>query len=130
MFYALLIFSAVLLGLTSFYTDIFYNYGTNAEDISDMDMTESVNAHVETLKTSVEDTQVTGVSLIDIPLTIASGVYNTFKLLYYSIDLYQALIAGFSEILGLPAWAGQTVLGMIGVFVTLEIISAIAKYRI
>lgn len=129
--FALIIFSGVIVGMTGFYIDLYDNYSSSAQDISDLEVTAAVDAHVNTLKSSIEDTQVTGITLIDIPFTIASGVYNTFKLLFASIDIYQALMRDFVTAgVPIPGWAIAVVTSSIAAFMVFEIISAIAKWKV
>lgn len=128
--FALIIFSGVLIGLANFSSDLLSSYGVAGEDITDLEVTSAVESHVETLKESIENTQLTGVAILDVPLTIASGAYNTLKLLFTSTNLYLSLLGGISEILPIPGWVITTIMGCLSIFIIFEIVSAIMKYKV
>jgi len=128
--FALVIFSGILIGMSSFTAELFYNYGETSESVAALGIQPEVEAHVTVLRDTIKDTKITGVNIIDIPLAIASGVYKTFKLMFYSVDLYSAILGNAAQLIPIPGWFINTVIGCISIFIIYQVISAITKWDV
>lgn len=130
MIIGLIMFSGLVVGFSTFYGNIATTYGKTYTDLAFLNATSRTNTMVNQLKSSVETTRMTGIAIVDIPLTIASGVYNTLKLLFGSVNIFSSLLTDLTSIFGIPGWVVVMVMGIISTIIVFEIISGVLRYRV
>ena len=122
---SLIIVSGVIIGITAFTGDVLDNYGIASDDLTYLNKTSEINTKVTEIKDTIEDTQITGVEVIDLPLTFIAGAYSALKLLLNIPDIMMTLLMEAGEVIGIPAWAiamGTAIVVIIIVFVVLRAI--------
>jgi hypothetical protein len=126
----LLLFSGIIIGLSTFMGDLANKYSTNIEDLSNLSSVQKIQQESKNLEESLRSTQITG-TFLDIPITILSGVYSIFKLMMVSfIEIWNGFLNSISTYLFLPKWFVGILISLVVIFLLFEIISAILKYNV
>lgn len=126
---SLLLFSGVVMGMTSFYGDLSSTYGKNPNmsNLTSLNQTLVIQNDIKQYKGAVEDQSITG-DFLDVPLTIVTGVYNILKMFLNSINIFGSLIFSINNTLQLPDWFVGIVISIITIIIVLTIVSAIMKW--
>jgi hypothetical protein len=126
----LLLFSGIIIGLSTFMGDLANKYSSNIEDLSKLSSVQKIQQESKNLEEALRSTQITG-TFLDIPITILSGVYSIFKLMMVSfIEIWGGFLNSIATYLFLPNWFVGILISLIVIFLLFEIISAILKYRV
>lgn len=126
----LLLFSGIIIGLSTFMGDLASKYSSNIEDLSKLSSIQRIQTETENLEQSLRSTQITG-TFLDIPITVLSGVYQVFKLILVSfVEIWSGFINSIATYLFLPKWFISIVIGVVIVIIIFEIISVISKYKV
>ncbi len=132
----LLLGSALLVGATTFYAEIGENYGVS--DADDLDTLTSANktfTMVQNMQNSTTNIGVTTGTIIDIPLSIASGAYSSFMLVFQTIDLFGDMISEMSSaatggIIVIPAWFTTLLIQLVSITIIFTAINALLKWDV
>lgn len=126
----LLLFSAVIIGVSNFMVDLSNKYSHDVEDLSSLSSVERIQNETKNLEQSLRNTQITG-TFLDVPLTVLSGVYSIFKLILVSfIEIWDGFITNISQYLMLPTWFTSILMVIIVIIIIFEVISAVTKYKV
>jgi hypothetical protein len=126
----LLLFSGIIIGISTFMSDLAKKYSTNIEDLSQLSSIQKIEEETANLEQTLRNTQITG-TFLDIPITILSGVYSIFKLMLVSfVEIWTGFLNSIAIYLFLPKWFISIVVGLVVIFIMFEIISAVMKYRV
>jgi len=137
MLIGLLFLSAIVISLTSFYTDLQGNYAGSTETDealqSSLDVSEDTLDLISSMKSAVESSQITG-TILDIPFMVVSGGYNALKLVFGVFDILTTLVSSFLSGLGVPEnasnWVSSILIGVATITILFEILSAILKIKV
>jgi len=100
MLITLLLFSGIIIGLSTFMGDLAKNYSSNIEDLSKLSSVQRIQEESKNLEESLRTTQISG-TFLDIPIIIMSG----FKLIMVSfIEIWSGFINSIASYLFLPSW--------------------------
>jgi len=126
----LLLFSGIIVGLSTFMGDLSKKYSSEIQDLSELTYVQRIEEETKNLEESLRTTQITG-TFLDVPLTVLSGVYSIFKLIMVSfVEIWSGFVDSIASYLFLPKWFISIVIGLVVIFIIFEIISAIMKYRV
>lgn len=126
----LLLFSGIIIGVSTFMSDLARKYSANIEDLSQLSSIQKIEQETVSLEQALRNTQITG-TFLDIPITILSGVYSIFKLMLVSfVEIWTGFLNSIASYLFLPKWFISIVMGLVVIFIMFEIISAVMKYRV
>jgi len=126
----LLLFSGIIIGLTTFMGDLANKYSNNIQDLSELSSVQKIQEEAKKLEESLRSAQITG-TFLDIPLTVLSGAYQLFKLIITSFtQIWSGFINNIASYLFLPTWFIAIIIASVVIFILFEIISAIMKYKV
>lgn len=131
LFITLLLFSGIIIGIGSFMAETSTNYGKSytyqGRDIRSLNATVATQEQVNTLKSSVDNTQPSLISFVDV---LATGVFTVLKLTLAVPNIFSSLLSDLTGIVGFPAWVFGTFMGIITVIVIFAIIKAVTKTEV
>lgn len=138
----LLIFSGIMLSLSTFWgdlttTDHLQGYGYTNDQIQSMtsinlsskSVANDITAKAEAIKTSVEQ-PVTGVPIIDTTYGYAKAALEAVQLPLQSIDLFTGIITDTEDSLGLPSYTSLIINSIIILIVVFAVLSAYLKWKV
>lgn len=137
----LLLFSGVLVGMSTFYVDLTSStnlaaYGLNSEQIANIspedlssrsvadDITQRTKDIEETLKQ-----RPTGLTAVDVAWGYINAALSAITLPLTAVSLFTNMINDVSIFLNIPSWVGGIVIGVIVIIILFEIVSAYLKWR-
>lgn len=130
---ALIVMGGVSIGLFAFYGDIVSQYGTSVPNITFINKTQQINAQVAQYKTATEGIKFTGIATIDLimnlPIYIVTGIWNTLLISLGLVDIYSALITDTINFMHIPIWIEIIIIGSMTVVIIFEIISLYMKRK-
>jgi len=130
MLIALLIFGAVMIGVSNFTGDLAKKYNTSIDDLSSLAPIQKIQNQTETLDETIQNSKITG-TFLDVPFTIVSGIYQALKLVSTSLfsiwDMFTNTIASY---LSIPRKYIDIIMAIISVSILFEIISIVMKWRV
>jgi len=129
---SLLLFSAVAVGLSSFYVDVASNYSITESQLSDFGTTfnkySTINEKLENMRSKLLNFQVLN------PLTwgnVVTLVIDIFSIIFDLPTIIHNLITDMVTISGfLPSWTVWLVEGVIFIIVIFAALKAINKYEV
>ena len=121
---AIILFSAVLLGVGGFYANLSTNYGTSTTDIRSLSALNQTQEQINQIKGSIDRSEPNILSLVDI---LATGVFSTLKLMLAIPNIFSGIITDVAGILGLPGWVFGVFMALVTIYVVYAIIKAITK---
>lgn len=141
----LLLFSGVLLGMSSFYGDLTspanlqgYNYtaseiaSINPENLSNKNITNPVTAKIEQIENSLKSQQ-TGNTLYD-TVSIAWGYINAglaaITIPLDMVALFGNMVYDTLDYLHIPFWAAGIIIAIITIVIVFEVMSAYLKWPV
>lgn len=119
-----LLVSAVVLGFSGFTSSMATEYSVSSEDVSYLNVTSEMQTHVNELEESIRGAETSTVSFIDV---LATGTFETLKLMFSLPNIFGALLTDISVMIGLPVWVTGTIMAIITVIVVFGIIKVITK---
>lgn len=126
----LLLFSAVIIGISNFSADLAKKYGVTIQDVSGMSSIEKIQNETKDLEQTLRSSQITG-TFLDVPLTVLSGAYQVFKLILVSFtEIWSGFMHSVARYLFLPEWFISVVIAVVAITIIFEIISVISKYKV
>lgn len=123
MYMSLLLGAIVVVGFSVVQGDVFANYGITPTDVSYLNATAQVINQTGNLKESIENTVITGIQPLD---QFIASTYQTTKLLFGVVDIYDSFVSDAAGILGIPT-EFSIVVTLIIAMVTLTVIFAIIR---
>jgi len=130
LFITLFILSGIVVGASIFVGGLTSTYGTTASNLSYISQANKTFTFINETQGSLSSATVTSGGIGDFIFGIANGVFGIIKTLTSGIDLASSMITNLAGILGLPEWAVQIGLGVLGAYVLFEIISVVQRYRV
>lgn len=129
---AIVAFGAVLTGMTLFSSDLVANYGVvNPDDISGNVSYAWASGQVANqtlgMTNTMRTSDITSVSVLDIPFTIAKSAFQVLRLSFSSLDIAMTLTTQVSSVFGVPAWFTGFVLTALSIIFLYVIVSALIK---
>jgi hypothetical protein len=131
----LLVFSAILVGVSGIMTEMSANYGVDTGNITYLTSVEKVKDEAEDISENLENSQLTG-TIADIPFMIISGGYSILKLIAFSLpDIWASFINDIAVAIGIPTEETglRSIINIIVLIVTIviifEVLSVIFKWR-
>ena len=127
----MLIFGGIITGMGLFAADLTSTYEVNnTDDLSYLDESQTIIGETANYTTIFKQTDITGISILDVPFMIAKSAYQILKLSFSSLDIANTLIAQTADYLGLPTWFTSLVGGIIGALFLFVVVSVLLKYKI
>ena len=131
---SLVVFSAIIVGLTTFYGGLLGSYGANVEDISYISAAGDMNAQISQYKSSVEAVRYTGNPLVDtalnLPFYIINGIWNTLLTVMNTINIFNSITADIGQIIGIPYWFEGMIIAALTIILIFELISIYMKWDV
>lgn len=124
LYIALLIGAVVVVGLSSIQVDVYSNYGITSSDLTYLNATGEIINQTSDLKDSIENTVITGFQPLD---QFIASTYQTTKILFGIIDIYDNFITDTATMLGIPTGLASLVVSVIVVIITLLVIFALIR---
>ena len=100
---------------------------TDVKDIKTFDASQRTLDLTNQMKASIENTQITGISFIDTPLTWSINLWNSVKLIFGSINIWTSLFTDLAEALAVGDSLNWVVGIGIGVITLLIIFGMISR---
>lgn len=126
----LLLFSGIIIGLSTFMGDLANKYNSNIENLAGLSSIQKIQGETQQLEQTLRSSQITG-TFLDVPITILSGVYQVFKLILVSfVEIWSGFMNSIASYLFLPSWFISIVIAIITIIIIFEIISVISKYKV
>lgn len=130
LFIGVIVFSGIIIAISSFMTDTAEKYGKDIDDISVLGETEQINEKMVNLENTFR-TKITGIFIVDIALVGIKGVLEFVDLMITSLfGFYFTLIHSIAEYLFLPSWFVGVVLSVVMAVILLASVSAIMKWEL
>jgi hypothetical protein len=130
---AIIVMSGATVGLIGFVGGLTASYGANTPNITFMNKSAQINSQIAQYKTSTEGIKFTGNvyvdSILNIPIYIVTGIWNTILISLGMLDLYSALVTDLGNFGILLAWLAVVIIGSITVVIVFEIISLYMKRK-
>lgn len=121
----LLIVGGVVVGLSSFYVNMFNSYGKPVEDVS------FIGKANQTLSMTNEMSLKTqGSDLTDIVAFIFKAPYRVIKLAFGSVVIAKSMLTDMFNLMGLPNWFFNLIIGIFLVIITFAVLSAYLKWKV
>ena len=133
MYIGLILIGIAALGIGTYYTNLYHNYGIQSEDIENQyDITNSIAEDMKNMTTKIENPE-GGLSVLGTASLIWNGAWTVitipFKIIGYISSIADSVIKSFGSFI--PSWFTKALIeGIISVVVILTIVSAIFKYKI
>lgn len=121
---SLMLGALFVIGFSLTQADLFGNYGKSTSDLSYLNVTSDVINQTSNIKDSIENTVITGIQPLD---QFIASTYQTVKLLFGVIDIYNSFVSDVASLLGLPAEFGGILITVIMTIITLVVIFAIIR---
>ena len=125
---ALVMFSGVVIGMSSFYGSLVSNYSiSGAEDLSSMNVSTTIIERAESMENSLRNTNpIEGAFFIAI-----TAPWSALMFTFDAVQLMQTIISdSIVHIVGIPAWLFNIAWAGVLVVVIYEILSIIFRWRI
>lgn len=133
---AVLIVSMIAMGLSSFYVNLAQTYNLNTtyyegdtvKELQSFKQIEEITSKTQDFKNKTESiTQhIPGTEVIN----ILTGAFGAVSLAFNSVFIFQNMIGDAVAIIGVPAWAGTAILGIVIIIIVFTILSAGLKWRV
>lgn len=131
---SIVLFSGIVVGISGIYGDFdnSYDYGTNPEmeDIEFLSKTEDIAENLADMESSLEESRITGIPQVDLPLTMISGVWNSLLLLLDVPTIFTAILSGLGGLIGVPAWFTGAISIIVGLLIVFALWEAVTKVRV
>lgn len=124
MYIALLFGAIIVVGLSAVQADVYMNYGKTPSDLHYLNATADVINQTGNIKESIENTVITGIQPLD---QFIASTYQTVKLLFGVIDIYDSFVSDVASLLGIPVSVGGVLVAIIMTIITLVVIFAIIR---
>lgn len=132
----LLLFSALAFTATLLFSGIATSttYAPNSTaNYTFMNTTKNVTDRSLAIEQNLRNSKITGIDLLDIPLTIASGAFQAILLIIDTTGSYWSLISDLSGHLNLPVDATYFInifIAVVAVIVLFEAVSMLIKWKV
>lgn len=126
---SLLVFSGVITGMTLFYGELFNNYGYTSQDISSLSASEELVTQAKEIETTVR-TSVTRIPVVDEAIAYISAGLKSLSLIFNTVNVAQNTLIALSDILKLPGWITDIILGIMSILIIFIVISAYLRYKV
>ena len=133
MYIGLILIGIAALGIGTFYTSLYHNYGIQSEDIEHQyDVTNQIASDLKNMKGNIENPE-GGLSVLGTASLVWNGAWTVitmpFKIIDYISSIAASTITSFAGFI--PEWFTKTLIeGIVSVIIILTIVSAIFKYKI
>jgi len=124
MYIALLFGAVVVIAFSAVQADIYGNYGKTPSDLSYLNATAGVINQTGNIKESIENTVITGIQPLD---QFIASTYQTVKLLFGIIDIYDSFVSDVASLLGIPVSLSGILVNIIMTIITLVVIFAVIR---
>lgn len=129
-FILLVIFTAIVIGSSTFLGNVSKNYGVETQSVGSMKIVEDIRTEMTDFEKRLQEIK-TGVWFLDIPYMIVSGAYTVLKLTLINIPiLWTNFISEISMFLGIPQWATSIIFLLIFATLIFEILTVLFKWEI
>lgn len=138
----LLLFSAIVVGMSQFYTalitpEYLEAYGLTAaqianispEDLSSYNVTSELTNRTEAIEEALRQTP-TGITAVDVAWGYINAAMSAVTLPLEAIAYFENVITTASHLIGLPDWVFGIIITIITVIIVFEVLSAYMKWRI
>lgn len=126
----LLLFSAVIIGLSLFMTDLAGKYNQNVQDLRTFSQASSIENKTKEFEQTFR-TKITGITLIDVPFIAIKGFVEFIDLVSTALfGFFDSFINSVAQYLFLPSWFVGIVSAIVMIIILFEIISTIIKWRV
>lgn len=127
-----LFFIALAFAFTVTYSSVYNNYSpSSSSNLTYTNQTATIVERSANIRTHLTNTTITGVALLDIPLTVAAGAYEAVLLLLDTMGTYTTLVSDLSNNLHLPLDTFLLIItAVIAILITYELVSMLIKYRV
>lgn len=126
---SVLIFSTVLVGMTSFYMDFAEEYGKTPENLATANATDRILEKSHEIESDLRETRggIEGFAYL-----ILDGVYQIVRLPLDFINIVLAMITDLSGLtpIAIPVWLSPLISGVIVITIVFGILSFIKGYRL
>jgi hypothetical protein len=130
---ATIVMSGAAVAVFGFVGSLTASYSVDTPNITFMNKSAQINSQIAQYKTSTEGIKFTGNvyvdSILNIPIYIVTGIWNTILISLGMVDVYSALVTDLSNFGILPAWLAVVIIGSITVVIVFEIISLYMKRK-
>lgn len=126
---AFLVFSGVIIGMTSFYGELFNNYGYTADDISYLTVAENITTQTKDIENTLR-TSWTGLPIVDETIAFISGALKAVGLMFSTVDMATITVYALSNELKLPDWVPGIIISAIIIMLVFVVISAYLKHKV
>jgi len=130
----ILFVTVIVIGLTSFMAETPKNYGVNEstlDNTSFVNKVESINEMSENMKDTIENSEITGIGVVDAPILILKGGYQAVMLSLDSMDLFIAIISDLATSTGImPSWFVAILISAASLVIVLIVISSLLRYEL
>lgn len=139
---SLVLFSAIIIGMTSFYGELtrpeyLAAYGLNSTQIDAINPDNLASENVTNLITEkvegIEDalrSRPTGISTVDVAWGYINAGLSAVTLPLDAIAYFQNIITDSFQIIGIPGWFGTIIIVIITIIIVFNVLSAYMKWRI
>ncbi len=124
----LLLFSGIVLGMSTFFGATSSQFGITTTDTAFINTTQQVFDNTEDLQDIINQTE-GDVTLIGTVAVTTNAVIQFLKILMFVPTLLASIVADISTFLMLPVWFVPMIIGIIIVIVIFQIMSGIGRYR-
>ena len=128
-----LIFSSIVIAVTSFTGDMFSTYGTTTTtNLALINKSVEIQNLTTSLQEQITDKAVQG-GILTIFLEVGSGVFTAIQLLFNVPGIFASLLASMTESVSgglIPGWFSVLVSGIVALIVLFKIVSAVMKHDI
>ncbi len=138
----LVLFSAVLFGMSSFYSDLvdptnLAGYGLNSTQIDAVNPqnltgyvnTDEVTQLTKDIQTAL-DQHPTGIPAVDAAWGYLNAGFAALAFPLAAVGMFTNILTGGIEVIGIPAWIIGVIITIITLIIVLEILSAYLKWRV
>lgn len=130
---AVIVLSGATVGLFGFIGGLTASYSVDTPNITFMNKSAQINSQIAQYKTSTEGIKFTGNvyvdSILNIPIYIVTGIWNTILISLGIADVYSSLVTDLSNFGILVGWLAVVIIGSITVIIVFEIISLYMKRK-
>lgn len=123
----ILIFSGLVIGMTTFYTELHVNYGVDTTDISSFDQTLNATQQINTMEETIRTAQNSPAAFVDV---IATGTFNTINLIFSTPNIIASILVDIGSIVGIPTWVTSLVLGGVATIILMLFLRGIIKLEL
>jgi hypothetical protein len=131
---SILVFSAVTIGLSNFYTELHQNYGVaSPESTAFLNATSEITETTQEMQEKFSNSSITNIPTLGIAYTFVTASYDAVKLAFSTVNVLSTIL---SEIVSLPlgfnipSWFVGIVIGIVIIIVVLSAISAFTKSEV